>query len=120
MGRFKLKDHQSKISEKTGFQKLQDSINSIITLQAENLEKIAKGKEPEHPVSEKVWADVLKAIDKLDKFEQFDKIYNPQSPLQVGGDEETTVVQIKSMIGNPFEERSKFVKEKLLNGKTNL
>lgn len=98
----------------------------MIKLQAENLQQIAQGKEPDIVVDAKVWDSILKMVEIMPKLELFEKIANgeaivPYKPSKaVESDKEPEAIsEYETVEGNAFEEMSKRVKEKL-NGKTTI
>lgn len=109
--------------EKSPVCNLQESINLVINLQAENLRLMAQGKIPEILVNANVWDGVLKMVEIMPKLEHFEKITNggtKKSNRIVKPTKETEVIDEHEIFeGNAFEEMSKRVKQKL-NGKTDI
>lgn len=95
-----------------------NSINKIIELQAKNLELIADGKPVEKPVAPKDWELVLKIIDKMPNFTQFEKIANGENivPTQSNSTEpeEIQEPETKTKVeGNFYEHRLNSAKDKV-------
>lgn len=103
--------------QKTATKKLIAAIESTIEAYAEMMTAISKGKEPKVTIKESDMNMALKMVDKIGNLEQFDKIANGESPEIVTTETTTTETVVKQAVnGNPFEERSKKVQEKI-NGK---
>lgn len=105
----------------TSVEQIYSAINKIISLKASNISLIADGNQPENPISDQLWNEVLKILDKIHNFDTFNKLANGISvPVKTKKekDVETPETEPEQNTGNPFEARSKVVKEKL-NGATN-
>ncbi len=91
----------------------------MIIAKANNLEQIAKGEEPEHPISSKDWDDVLKTIKDMPNLERLYAVLG--EPIDNSIEKEPILdaeIEINTG-GNAFEEASKRVKERL-NGSTKI
>lgn len=104
----------------TSVEEIYCALNKIISLKASNLSELSSGNTPEVLLSDKDWDAAQKVLDKLPTLEAFHKIANGISTPPKGKKEketEPTEEEPEIVGGNPFEERSKKVKQKL-NGKT--
>ncbi len=114
-----MEKETSTSSTSTPLSKLKDSINSMIIAKANNLEQIAKGEEPEHPISSKDWDDVLKTIKDMPNLERLYAVLG--EPIDNSTEKEPILdAEIEITKGNSFEETSRKIKEKRLNGSTKI
>ena len=96
------------MEEKSSVKKLIEAADEILGQYAKNLQLIVKGKGDEIsiPIEDEVVDRALKIVKEVSNLEAFNKIANAD---KIADDNKEKM----SVKGNPFEERSKVVKDKL-------
>lgn len=100
----------------TSVEEIYCALNKIISLKASNLSELSSGNTPEVLLSDRDWDSAQKVLDKLPTLEAFHKIANGISTPSKGKKEkeaEPTEEEPETAAGNPFEERSRLIKERL-------